>query len=86
MLQLDDGKFTKYLMDETFKNCDLQLWEELGKIVSSGTRAIHSLQTEQILKAEFYNAPMDFSAATSDERKKGTLSLAPNRFNAVITL
>ncbi len=66
----NDGKFIKYLIDESFKTCDPQLWEALGEIVCSGTREIRSLQTAKILKAAFYDAPMNFCATTSFERKK----------------
>ncbi len=66
----DDGKFVKYLKNQSFRNCDPQLWEALGEIVNSGTRKICSLQTEKILKAVFYDAEMNFCGTTSAARKE----------------
>lgn len=67
----EDGKYTEYLNEEKKEKyfpCDESLWQELKKIVDSGNRNVSALQNEHILKAAFYDKPLNFRGKSKEER------------------
>ena len=64
-----DGRHVKYLEKDVFRQCDEELWRELGKIVHNGKRTVRSLQSENILPAVHYSAVLDFSGKKRNERE-----------------
>ena len=62
-----DGKYTDY---EDHRSCDEALWLELKQIVDSGNRTVAALQKEIILKAKFYDQPLDFKGKKKAERQQ----------------
>ena len=66
--QNDDGKFVSYLKDESFRSCDESLWHELNQIVDSGRRQVNAIQNEYILKAKYYDRPLDFTGMSKSQR------------------
>ena len=68
-----DGRHIQYLTNETVGQCDMTLWMELNRIVSSGERAVLALQKDSILKAVFYSEPLDYTGESRtgrDEKRK----------------
>ena len=65
-----DGRHVKYLERDVFRQCDEELWQELGKVVHNGKRTVRSLQSEDILPAVHYSAVLDFSGKKRNEREE----------------
>lgn len=63
-----DGRYVQYLETEDLRCCDEDLWLELKHIVSTGQRAVASLEKESILRARVYFAPLDYSNKSRSER------------------
>jgi hypothetical protein len=61
-----DGKHTNY---DGLRPCDERLWRELKQIVDSD-RNVAALQTDRILKATFYEKPLDFKGKKKAERRE----------------
>ena len=64
----DDGRFTEYQKKAEYQCCDETLCQELKRIVDSKDRRVKRMQNERILKASFYDKPLDFSDMTKPER------------------
>lgn len=66
----DDGRFTNY---PSLRSCDEALWDALKAILDEASldpdqRNVSKLQTDCILKAEFYSEPLDFTDNNKSER------------------
>ena len=55
-----DGSHTAYLRKESYRECDGELLEALGRIVDSGRRSVASLEEAGVLDAVYYDAVLDF--------------------------
>ena len=64
----DDGRYVQYLKDDSFRQCDEELWVKLNRIVS-GQRNVAMIQNAQLLDADYYSEILDFSGKTKAERK-----------------
>jgi len=64
----DDGRYVQYLEDDSFRQCDEELWMKLNQIVS-GQRNVSMIQNAQLLDAVYYSDILDFSGKTKAERK-----------------
>lgn len=65
----EDGRFTQYAHDNTYQDCDPQLWASLAQILDTKQRRVESLETPDILDAVFYNEPLDFRKVSFLERE-----------------
>ena len=65
----EDGRFTQYAHDNTYRDCDPQLWASLAQILDTKQRRVESLETPDILDAVFYNEPLDFRKVSFLERE-----------------
>ena len=65
----EDGRFTQYAHDSSYRDYDPQLWASLAQILESNQRRVESLETPDILDAVFYNKPLDFSRVSFRERE-----------------
>ena len=65
-----DGRHVKYLERDVFRQCDEELWRELGEVGHNGERNVRSLQSENILPAVHYSAVLDFSGKKRNEREE----------------
>ena len=65
----EDGRFTQYAHDNTYQDCDPQLWASLAQILDTKQRRVESLETPDILDAVFYNEPLDFRKVSVLERE-----------------
>lgn len=66
----EDGRFTQYAHDSSYRDCDPQLWAALAQILEANQRRVESLETPNILDAVFYNEPLDFRKVSFRERNK----------------
>lgn len=57
----EDGRFTHYAHDSSYRDCDPQLWASLAQILDTNQRQVKSLETPAILDAVFFNKCLDFS-------------------------
>lgn len=57
----EDGRFTHYAHDSSYRDCDPQLWASLAQILDANQRQVKSLETPAILDAVFFNKCLDFS-------------------------
>ena len=64
-----DGRHIGYLQNESFAACDRALWNELKRLVETGSRNVAELQKDAILHASFYSAPLDFYEKPKLERE-----------------
>lgn len=64
----DDGMFTKYLKDESYRKYDESLWLDLKQIVDENQRKVSALQNDRILQAVFYDKTLDFAGKKKAER------------------
>jgi len=66
----DDGMHTGYLQEknEKYRKCDESLWLELKQIVDANQRKVSTLQNEHILRAAYYDEPLDFTGKKKAER------------------
>ena len=64
----EDGRFTQYAHDSSYRDCDPQLWASLAQILDAYQRRVESLETPDILNAVFYNELLDFKEVSSRER------------------
>lgn len=64
----DDGRFVQYLRDDSFRQCDEELWMKLNRIVS-GERNVSVIQNAHLLDAVYFPDVLDFSGKTKAERK-----------------
>ena len=66
-----DGSHTAYLRNETYRACDGELFEALGKIVNPpGRRSVASLKEAGILNAVYYDKVLDFRCAPDRAEKR----------------
>lgn len=65
----DDGRHVKYLEKKEFRECDEELWLELGKVVHEDKRNVESLQQKSILPAIHYSEILDFTGKNKSERE-----------------
>lgn len=66
----EDGRFTQYAHDSSYRDCDPQLWASLAQILDANQRRVESLETPDILDAVFYNELLDFREVSFRERTK----------------
>ncbi len=66
----DDGRYVQYLKDDSFRQCDEELWIKLNQVVS-GQRNVSMIQDAQLLDAVFYSDILDFSGKAKAERTAG---------------
>ena len=64
----DDGMYTKYLKDESYRKYDESLWLDLKQIVDENQRKVSALQNDRILQAVFYDKTLDFAGKKKAER------------------
>ena len=64
----DDGMYTKYLKDESYRKYDESLWLDLKQIVDENQRKVSALQKDRILQAVFYDKTLDFAGKKKAER------------------
>ena len=64
----EDGRFTQYAYDSSYRDCDPQLWASLAQILNANQRRVESLETPDILDAVFFNERLDFSNIFYRER------------------
>ena len=59
-----DGKYTSYLDDEEYGECDLELWKKLKGLFYSERRNIRAIQESGILAANtvYFDVPLKWSA------------------------
>lgn len=57
----EDGRFTHYAHDSSYRDCDPQLWASLAQILDANQRQVKSLETPAILDAVFFSKCLDFS-------------------------
>ena len=62
------GKYTQYLYDPSFTECDAELRTSLRQLVTSGQRKVQNLQDAKLLDAAFYSERLDFSGMSKQER------------------
>ena len=58
-----DGRFTAYLLDDSYRSLDEELFFSLQKIVSTDNRSVSALEQAGLLEAAFYHEPLDFRGA-----------------------
>lgn len=63
-----DGRFIHYLDDSAYRHCDPELWEELGRIVTSGERRVQALESRSVLDAVFFRDILDLGSVPAAER------------------
>lgn len=66
----EDGRFTQYAHDSSYRDCDPQLWASLAQILDTKQRWVESLETPVILDAVFYSKPLDFRKVSFREREE----------------
>lgn len=66
----EDGRFTQYAYDNTYRDCDPQLWASLAQILDANQRQVESLETPAILDAVFFDKSLDFSNVPFREREE----------------
>lgn len=66
----EDGRFTQYAHDASYRDCDPQLWVALAQILDANQRQVASLETPVILDAVFFHKRLDFSETSFRERVK----------------
>ena len=66
----EDGRFTQYAYDSSYRDCDPQLWASLAQILDANQRRVESLETPDILDAVFFNERLDFSNIFYRERAR----------------
>lgn len=66
----NDGRYIGYLQNDRFRLCDENLWQALGEIVASGQRNVATLETADILPAEYYSKPLNFSHEVKPKRQQ----------------
>lgn len=64
----NDGRYVKYLDDESYRRCDAQLWAALRSIVKTGKRKVSSLEEGRLANGIFYSVPLDYSGKTRPGR------------------
>lgn len=57
----EDGRFTQYAHDSSYRDCDPKLWASLAQILDTSQRRVESLERPDILDAVFFNERLDFS-------------------------
>ena len=65
-----DGRYIKYLDNESFRSCDDKLWIELGQIVHDGKRCVSALERDSILPALYFSDVLDFHGESKAERAR----------------
>lgn len=66
----EDGRFTQYAHDNTYRDCDPHLWALLAQILDTKQRRVESLETPDTLDAVFYSEPLDFRKLSFREREE----------------
>ena len=66
----EDGRFTQYAHDSSYRGCDPQLWASLARILDANQRRVESLETPDILDAVFFNERLDFRNVPFREREE----------------
>lgn len=66
----EDGRFTQYAHDNTYRDCDPHLWASLAQILDTKQRRVESLETPDILDAVFYSELLDFRKVSFWEREE----------------
>ena len=66
----EDGRFTQYAHDSSYRDCDPQLWASLAQILDANQRRVESLETPNILDAVFFNESLDFRKVSFREREE----------------
>ena len=64
-----NGRFTGYLRDEAFCNCDPPLWDALRHIIDGNNRTVHALESASILDAVYYSKSLDYACLAKAERQ-----------------
>lgn len=64
----EDGRFTQYAHDSSYRDCDPQLWASLAQILDTHQRQVESLEAPDILDAVFFHDTLDFSEISFRER------------------
>lgn len=64
----DDGRYVQYLKDDSFRQCDEELWMMLNRIVSK-QRNVSMIQNAQLLDAIYFPDILDFSGKSKAKRK-----------------
>lgn len=66
----EDGRFTQYAHDSSYRDCDPRLWASLAQILDTKQRRVKSLETSDILDAVFFNERLDFRNVPFREREE----------------
>jgi hypothetical protein len=64
----EDGRHTAYLKDERYRRCDPALWQTLGHIVDSGQRSVRALEDASLLRAKYFDEPLNFAEIPKADR------------------
>lgn len=66
----EDGRFTHYAHDSSYRDCDPQLWASLAQILDANQRRVEYLEVPEILDAVFFHDTLDFSEISFREREE----------------
>ena len=73
-----DGRHTGYLKPgpknlREFRNCDPELYDQMGELVQSGRRSVRYVQEAQVLPPEtvFYDLPLSMTGVKGEKREDG---------------